>query len=671
MAYFAIIFIDIKNKNMADSDNTNKKDEQKLVSDIDPKVEKKVDAMMAPDSPDKSDHNLPKALSGAPLLPDEKLPDFPDKFTEPTSPQPAEPAKASKPDISDHSSIDDPETDKAVDEISEQESDRMLAIEDAKAELLAEGTAEIDRGFWNRLKTKFVDFWHNKKARNSSIAGLIVLVFIAVGVPTSRYFILNSFGVRASMSLRVIDDKTDQPLKNVVVSINGESGKTDIDGKVKLEKIHLGRQQLSVSKPAFADSTQNITVGWGSNPLGDVALQEVGSRYVFELKDFVSGKPLADGEVVSGEASANANEQGEAVLVVADQNQAQISVQVRAPDYRTETFNLDVGDKEVRNLGMVPARKHAFVSKRSGKYDLYKVDVDGKNEQLVLAGAGAESENTTVILPSLHSDTIAYVSTRGDKHNEDGFPLAGLKIINLDDNKIQTIDYSEKIQLVDFIGSKLVYVKIEQGQSAASPNRNQLISYDVSTNEKKLLAKTNYFNDVLSAKGAIYYAPSQYKTSGIGLFKVNPDGSGQTMVYDKEVWNLFRVSYDKIDAAVGQNWYEYDTVTDSFNALNSAPPEQKSRIYADSPDGKKSAWVDNRDGKGVLLVYDTSTGEDKAIQTQSGLTNPISWLDNDHLVYRVYNTDETADYVVSLSGGSPKKIEDVTNVAGLDRWYYY
>lgn len=665
---------------MADASKPKKDEKDGSIHKVDPAVEAKVDKMMKPSD-----------TRGAPLLPSEELPDFSqspqiddapkaDKaYTrEKPEPQPRETAEVKKEatKLSDNyaaqRSADDIATDRAVDEIAEQESDRMLAIEDAKAELLAEGTAEIDKGLLNRIKTKLAGFWHNKKARNLSLAALSLIFLITAAIPGSRYFLLNTAGVRASMSVRVIDDKTDQPLKNVEVSIDNKSAKTDLNGQVKIGKIRLGKQNLTVKKPAFADLNQKVTIGWGSNPKGDVGLTPVGSRYTFEIKDYVSGKPITDAEATSGEASATANERAEIILVAADQNESEINIQISAPDYRAENITLEVGNKDKHQISLVPARKHAFVSKRSGKYDLYKIDVDGKNEKLVLAGTGAENEDTTTILPNENSNTIAYVTTRGDKHNGDGFALSSLIVINLDDDNANTIDYSERIQLVDFVGSKLVYVKIAQGESAASLSRHQLISYDIGTQEQKILYKTNYFNDVLAAKGMVYFAPSQYKTSSpSGLFRMNPDGSSPTTVYNQEVWNLYRVSYDKIDAAVGESWYEYDTQQNTFNALASAPAEQESRVYADSPDGKKSAWVDQRDGKGVLIVYDTSTGQDKVIQTQSGLANPISWLDNGHLVYRVDNNSETADYVIGVSGGTPKKIRDVTNTAGLDRWYYY
>ena len=63
--------------------------------------------------------------------------------------------------------------------------------------------------------------------------------------------------------------------------------------------------------------------------------------------------------------------------------------------------------------------------------------------------------------------------------------------------------------------------------------------------------------------------------------------------------------------------------------------------------------------------------KDQNLLTESGVRNPIYWLDDDHLVYRISDSDETADYVLSLSGGLPKKIKDVTNTVGVDRWYYF
>lgn len=666
-------------------DKNNQKDKSPyIMREVDPEVEAKVDELMTGEAPRpvitptvfKPDEKDMDSQS-APLLPGEKLPNF-DKKEAPKADSPAQTPGLVKPEVpqeplKDEIGVEDPSTSAAVDEIVSEESSRLLAIDDAKAELSAGGLALKNKSLFGKIKTKLADFWSNPIKRNSTLAIAFVTIVAVAVVPTSRYFTLNTVGVRASTSFKIVDEKTGQPLKNVEVSIGDKTSKTDKEGLAKLEKIKLGPQEIIASKPAFADSTQKITVGWGSNPLGDIKLTAVGSRYTFSVTDFLSDKPVVGAEAISGEASAVANDKGEIVLVVPDEKEGTVEVQVLAENYRTETLSLAVGEKNPQNLKLVPSRKQAFVSKRSGNFDLYKIDVDGKNEEKVLAGTGSEKSEGMIIMPHSKKDIVAFVSTRGDKYNRDGFALSSLSLVDLKTNEALDIAQSERIQLIDFIDDKLIFVKISEGESAASPNRHKLISYDVESGQEKELASTNYFNDITSANGLIYYAPAVYQVNGaVGLYRIKPDGTDKYSIFGEEVWNIFRTSYDKISASVQQNWYEYNLTTSQFSKSGGAPPVLKSRVYADSPNKAKSVWVDDRDGKGVLLLHDTESNEDDQIlKTQSGLSNPIRWLDDQHVVYRVSNNSETADYVINVDGGEPRKIADVTNTAGLDRWYYY
>ena len=345
---------------------------------------------------------------------------------------------------------------------------------------------------------------------------------------------------------------------------------------------------------------------------------------------------------------------------------------IQANGYRSEQFSMKVGNEDVKKVILVPSKPHAFVSKRDGTYDLYKAQIDGKNEEKILEGTGNERGDNISLLANTDKNIVAYVSTRTDQRTKDGQAIDSLNIINLDDNSIQKVTDSERIQLIDFVGNRLVYVKIQQGLADDNKTRNRIISYDLDSLKEQELASTNTFNDVISVKGIIYYAPAEYKANGgVGLYKINPDGTGKGTIFGKEAYNLFRADFDKINVAVGNDWYQYDTNSAQLNKLNGAPASQQSRLYTLSPDNKKAAWVDQRDGKGVLIVYDIDTGEEKVIQRQSGLSNPIVWLNNEDLIYRISNNSETADYAVSVSGGEPKKIQDVTNTVSLDRFYYY
>jgi hypothetical protein len=605
---------------------------------------------------------LVKAAKKEPLSPVPEPANAPEKAEVPVADtEPEEP-------IDEPAVLKDPKTDQAVDEIVAAESDELLEIEDAVRDTdePVKAPAKPRRSLGQLLKAA----WSHKSVRWLLLL-LLIGGLLAAGIfPRSRYFLLNTAGVRAESSLTVLDNSTQLPLKNVQVSLGGASGLTDGSGKAQLKHVKLGHTTLTVEKRAFATATKSVTVGWGSNPLADISLTPTGTQYSFTVTDFLSGKPVAHVEASSGEASALSDDKGMIKLTL-DKPEDTFTVTLKGDGFRDETLTLNVADKADHAVKLVPARKQLFISKRTGKYDLYSVYIDGKDEKLVLAGSGSERDDMVIVThPTAH--VAAYVSTRGNQHNSDNYLLSNLILINTDDNSTTNVTASERIQVVDWSGDKLVYVQIAAGASANNPKRYRLMSYDYQTQTNKELAASNFFNDVVAVNGAVYYAPSSaYQSSKTGLYRVNPDGSNQTTVFDQEVWNIIRTSYDHLALSVQQQWYDYRIGDKTPSKLNSAPANQVPRVYIESPDGKHSAWIDTRDGKGVLLIYDPNSKEEKTLTSQNGLTYPVTWLSNSVLIYRIKNAQETADYAVSLDGGNPVKVRDVTNTGGIDRWYYY
>lgn len=585
-------------------------------------------------------------------------------------------------EIDDPAVLKDPETDKAVDDIIASESDEILEIEDAirdTDEPLKPSTpvTPLPKPTETKPKTKKPKRERRSIFKSRILRWILLLLVIggllaAAGMPKSRYLILNTAGVRAESSLTVLDNSTQQPLKNVQVSIGDATGTTDAQGEVTLKKVKLGTSLLTIQKRAFAPVSKSVTIGWGSNPLQSYELTPTGTQYEFTTVDYLSGKPVAKVEASSQDADAVSNDQGVIKLTLdKPSDDTQLKVTFKQDGYRDETRSLDLNDKTNHTVKLVPAQKDLFVSKRSGKYDVYSIYVDGKDEQVVLAGTGTERDDM-VLVPHPTEPVAAYVSTRGNEHNNQGYLLSKLTIINTDDNMTHDVVAAERIQLIDWSGDNLVYVQIASGESASSPKRYRLMSYNQKTTAVKELAASNYFNDVVSIGGEIYYAPSSaYQTSKTALYKIKPDGTGAQTVFSQEVWNIIRTSYDHLALAVEQQWYDYRLGDKQPQKLNAAPSSQQPRVYIPSPDGKHAAWIDVRDGKGVLLAYDTTTKNDTAIDTKSGLAYPVRWLTNDVLVYRVKTDQETADYAVSLNGGNPIKVRDVTNAGGIDRWYYY
>ncbi len=245
-------------------------------------------------------------------------------------------------------------------------------------------------------------------------------------------------------------------------------------------------------------------------------------------------------------------------------------------------------------------------------------------------------------------------------------------VIDLNTNSPTLVTRSEKIQVIDWIGNRLLFVQEAAGASANDPNRQRLVSYDVTTNSQKELASSNYFNDLVSAGGVIYYANSDSNQTGqTGFFKINPDGTSRITILSQTVWSLFRTQYDHLTLAVGQDWYDYKLGNVTVTKLPGAPSSQQNRVYQDDSTHTNSLWADSRDGKGVLLKYGIGDQKDTILRTQSGLGTPLYWLNDHYVVYRIQTDQETADYVLNIDGGQPRKISDVTKTDGLGQWYYY
>jgi hypothetical protein len=561
-------------------------------------------------------------------------------------------------------SVDEPEdaaTQRAVHEIELSESDRLLEADDKEIEAAFEPEKS---SISSRIKQFFSRWWHSPIKRNTTIA-LLLLALVAVAlVPTGRYFVLNTVGVRATSSVTVIDAASQQPIKNATVSLGGVSGQTDGEGRVTLGALRLGPSDLSVNKRAYAQITKRITVGWGSNPLESQQLVASGEQFTFVVTDYLSGKPVTDAEASVGGSDASADNDGRILLATEPGDDAS-EVTITAKNYRSEKVKLGDDIKTEIPVTMAPSRKSVFVSKRSGKYDLYKIDVDGKNEKVVLAGSGVERSDMSLVSHPTE-ELAAFVSTRENVRNADGYLLSTLTIVNMNDDSTQKAAQAERIEVLGWLGSKIYYVQTAAGASAGNPERQKIVSYDYKDSKSATIATANYFNDHILVGDNLYYtASSSYAPDKIGLFRIGASGSAQ-LVQPKEVFGIYRLAYDRLSFVTENNtWFETILGQSTSSKTTGVPANPVRRVYSDSPDGSKSLWIDQRDGKGVLLSYNKAAKEDTIIQTIGGLRGPVRWLSDKVLVYRIADASEIADYAFNIEGGEPKKIRDVTLTNGV------
>ncbi|HSD55548.1 MAG TPA: hypothetical protein VLA92_00165, partial [Candidatus Saccharimonadales bacterium] len=487
-------------------------------------------------------------------------------------------------------------------------------------------------------------------------------------IPKTRYAVLNTAGVRSSASVIVLDNTTELPLKNVAVTLDGDKVLTDHNGVARFKDLKLGSYDLSIKRIAFAAYDQKVVIGWGSNPLGSFKLKATGTQYTILVKDFVSGKPIEGVEANSDEAVARSDKSGKIILTVDDTDITQMAVTISSKGYRDEQVQVTADSKTATQVSLVPAGKDVYVSKQSGKYDVFSADLDGKDRKLLLAGTGNESPTISLVV-SPDGNRAALVSTRDNIRDSDGFIMQALTLINLEEGTSVTIDHAEQIQLVDWVDNRLIYRTTLAGASAPNAQRNRLIAYNYDSNARVQLATANQFNAIFSVRGNVYYTVSSTDADAtMGLFRVKNDGTDRKRLTTDEIWTALRTNYNTVLIQQPDGWVSYD-LNSGQTTKSSSPSSVMTYSFADDFKSINSLWTDTRDGSGVLLLHDVAKNSDKVLKIQDGITYPVRWINDQTIIYRVVTSGESADYAISINGGDAHKISDVTSTYGYAQIY--
>jgi len=562
-----------------------------------------------------------------------------------------------EPEIPPEGALEDVETDEAVDEIVKEEADELLATQDN----IAQPTPPEKRGFWGSIGHFFAAWWRNKWARWITILLILGAITAVAATPSLRYAALNKAGVRASTSVTVYDNGTRLPLKNVTVAIGGKKATTDSKGVAKVSGLKLGPQQLIIQRVAFATIKQNVTIGWGSNPLGDFILDSTGVRYAVIVTDFITGKPIPGAEVSFADtgATAVADKQGKATITLDNASEASSAqLSASASGYHATPVTLPAAATKPITVALPPSTKTVFAAKQNGRYDLVSMYLDGSERSTLLAGTGAESSNLS-LLADPAGKKVAYVSTRDGLTNAGGYHMSGLTLVNIADGDNTTISHADHIQLVDWIGTTIIFEESSENTSATDSSRYKLVAYDYASSKRYELAHANQFNSVQVIEGKVYYAISSTDpTAQAYYYQINADGTNRTTILEKEVWSAFRTAYDKVLLQTPDGWFAYSMGTTPVAVA--AAPDAQNRTYVEGPDGQ-SVWIGQTGANSTLTLHSNTRGTDTVLAAQSGIAYPVRWLTSSVLVYRMAANGEVADYAITTSGGTAKKITDVVS----------
>lgn len=523
-------------------------------------------------------------------------------------------------------------------------------------------------------------WWKGLSKRTKIILSVVMSLVVLIGIVALTPLKYPVVGLvhQGQVTLIVVDDTTNLPIPDAQVGVGTVAVTTDKTGQVTLTGLKLGKTTVTINKHAYITKTAPVTIFWGPVRLGIVTIHSNGVLVKFSVTNWVSEKPVPGAKVTIGTASAVTSAAGLASVSLDPAAVVGAKAIITATGFTSTTVDINKVVAALNAATLVPSGSVYFFSNRSGgRIDLYSANLDGSGPTVILKGTGSE-DTATGLLPSVTDPaTMAIVSSRAGKHDNNGNLQHDLYLFNGTTQTITQIDTN-----VDFnnfrawFGTNLVYIKENSDDSYV------INAYDAKTKTKHTLTTLtkptpdlnnySYLNvNGLGDNGQnLYYSVQSSDVNQIGFYSIGLSG-GSKRLDAAQVNQSFRNSKDTMILAltpqggVTQVWKKFTFASGAFVALPGEPASQTDRGYADSPDGTHSVFVETRDGKSQLYLTDGAGNNDSAITTSGFVNQFVQWYNNQYVAYSTNQQGASTIAIVGIAGGPEKKVTDFFKGNGI------
>ncbi|HSE61483.1 MAG TPA: hypothetical protein VLA88_04280 [Candidatus Saccharimonadales bacterium] len=622
-----------------------------LTTQLDKDEPVKINVVTAPSEPE-------PVTFATPAVPKQDAPP-PDPRAAGTQPT-AAPAKVADPEISDS------DLEQAAD-ATEQTDDN----EDPPREELPKQGLHLEANPFAPAKP----FWKRKRFWGAAIFLLFLAGTFAWFIRPSRLAIVNALGLRTPLTITTgtVPEAGQQSalLKQVTVTVNGETAQTNDQGKLQAT-THFGPATVVVKKAGYEEVSKSVMLDFdpffyllGGKKVDDdlrtiaFQLRAVGIALKFQAKDWLSDTALPSGTFSVGDIVAKPNDQGQVQLTVPATDAKKLKVKAAfGGAYIDKEFDVPLdGSQPV--VTFVPAGKEYFISTRGGGRAVYSSNLDNSEvTELIPASDRETSAMNFTASPSGKYGVLA--STRDGKKDGQNVLLQQVYVIDLATKKLTSVDSGQWVNFVDWGGDSLVYTVGERKEGANTVTQ-RLASVNVATGKQVNLATASSFGAIrLALDSAVYQV--NYVTGEQDAASKNPElrvvpikgGTEKNLGY--QIQQIAQTDPDKIAYRKADgSWSEYN-INNSQNKNASVPANpDRTFLAATSGDGQHRLIVGSQDGKVALIDRSVASGQDKILYANADITGPVRFAGN-VVVFR----QGSADYALSLRGGQPKKIVNVT-----------
>lgn len=559
-------------------------------------------------------------------------------------------------------------------EVSSKKENEDEAIESLeKNEQEPELTQETDQPEKLAIKKQhgFKRFVSTKKGKAIIIVGVLVLIVVTLlAIPVTRYAILGNV-VKRSVGVMVMDASTMKPVSQAEVVIGDKNVKTDKKGEATLNNVPVGEYTLKITKGYYKTQETAVTVPvLGELKQQHASLAATGRQVSFSVSDRVTGAVLAGATLKVKDTSAVTDSKGIATIVLpVDKKTLQGTVSLTG--YNESAAEVKITDNsEANKVALTPSGEIYYLSKQTGKINVMKANLDGRNPKVVVEATGNENDQQTVLLAARDWDYMALLAKRDPKKE------GQLHLVDAKTGSLKLIDEGNaSFSLIGWSGHKFIYSVYRNNSNVWEEKVQRLKSYDADTGKITILDEnaasgTDYYDAQYESLGNVYILESKivyYKTAYRGgnaapdtarsaIMSVNPDGSQKQRLKEfgpsggvniqAKLYQPQEVYFRVLNRNSPQEptYYEYEN-----NTLKSISNSDDKFIdtfyptYLISPNGQKTFWYEPRDGKNTLLTGDKD-GKNTTIIANQSEYKTYGWYSDKYLLV---SKDDSELYITS------------------------
>jgi Tol biopolymer transport system component len=503
---------------------------------------------------------------------------------------------------------------------------------------------------------------------------------------------------RSAVTVQITDDQG-QPLTGVSIELAGSTYDAGAQSTLTIMDIQAGEYTLRGVKEGYEPVQQSINLRRADNPVIGLKLAKLPDvTYTVQgsVQDLVGNTPLVDVQVSVLARSLRTNPAGEFSFSKMAPGDYKITVSRSGYATREVPVTITTADVRVPAVSLVPTGQVLFVSNRDGKRAIYSAAFDGSEQKQLVKTDGQGEDYSPVLSPT--GAQFVFSSTREGLNTNYGSQVAKLYLAARDGSGVRKVndDIAHSRVVWSSNGRFLVY---EAWEDIAFTQYVQRV-YDFTRNAAVTLEA--------GASGAIFNPTEEQVAYTIRRQVANPTPSASPTPVATPAASPERTEFMVINPVSGDRRALYTTadlryvermaftddgrsliieaytlagtrqrfqvaIADGTRSDLSAGSQRNSdKVYQVSPDGSERIFVETRDGRSDVYLQNIRSGAERRLTTSGGVAErPLPVWDETgrYIIFTVIRENETALYIVAASGGTSRKVVDITNDTQGARYY--